>query len=490
MTKTLVLRSLAGGLLLACAPLPARVVPPISGVVVDARTGRPVARAQVHVRHEGRYDQVLPERRILGEGKADSDAAGRFRVETRLRPSLTLWPWLVTETRVVAVSAEGYRCSPPRVLEPRRPLRIALVPAFDAEDRRASCRPEEPGAGTPTASAGAPGHGEGLPDGVLTARATLGFGANCQGPVLDLSLAPDGRHAAWTERGAAGVAVRLASLGPERSRPVLVARTSELRGRRLAWTATGALVLATAPGPREIVPGSPLEVLWRPGDEALPAALDPTASPERPAPDAADRNDQLALRWADRTFVLLRRADAETGGVREWLRVVEPDHTSRSLPLPGEACSLGGRFGRPQERITADGSAALDLRWLEGGCRAVRLDLAAGSWKRLDRARAVGTCRESRRVPAFVLRSAMGEYAAELEQRLVEAGLDPRAAFTLWINPRAETRLTTRDAEGAPRTLAVPAFPLTTPLARVQVTAAGAATSVSPAPAASGWEPL
>ncbi len=468
---------LAGGLLAACAPLPMRPAPVVSGRVVDAETGRPIENALVLVRHEGRYDRVLPDRRMLGEGETSTDAEGSFRLRPHLRPALTLWPWLVTETRVVAVAAPGYRCAPPRTAVSGERLELELVPAFDAEDERGSCPVEVLAARKGVEDPGAPD--------VLAARTTLGFGENCRGPVRDLQLAPDGRHAAFLEARGSRLLARVVALTPDGADATVPFDAPDSSGGQLAWTRSGQLGRIAA----DAAPGAPqLDVLWRPTTSSPPAAPEFAAPAETsaPAPDTADRNDEAALRWQDRHFELERRPEAD--GVREWLRIVEPDGRERRLSLPGESCAPDASAGGPQQRIAADGRSAVDLRWIEAGCRAVAIDLEAGRWQRLDGSRGTGLCRESRRVPAFLLHGAARAWALQVERRLVDEGLDPRGSFTLELGPGGEARVVARDLEGEPRSLAVPPLPIATPLRRIEVVAAGAA-SDAPAPA-KRWQPL
>ena len=101
--------ALAAGLLLltSCVVLPVRTAPAVDGMVVDQATGNPVSDALVVVRFDGRYDDVLPDRDLIGHQEARSDASGRFRMEQLVRAGLSVWPHFKTEARVVARDARG-----------------------------------------------------------------------------------------------------------------------------------------------------------------------------------------------------------------------------------------------------------------------------------------------------------------------------------------------------------------------------------------------
>ena len=64
--------ALAAGLLglTSCVVLPVRMAPAVEGQVVDQATGKPVADAVVVVRFDGRYDDVLPDRDLIGHQEA------------------------------------------------------------------------------------------------------------------------------------------------------------------------------------------------------------------------------------------------------------------------------------------------------------------------------------------------------------------------------------------------------------------------------------
>ena len=68
--------TLGAGLLLltSCVVLPVRIGPAVDGQVVDQASGKPVADALVVVRFDGRYDDVLPDRDLIGHQEARTDA--------------------------------------------------------------------------------------------------------------------------------------------------------------------------------------------------------------------------------------------------------------------------------------------------------------------------------------------------------------------------------------------------------------------------------
>ena len=112
---------LAAGLLLSQTSclIPVRRAPSAEGVVMDGQTGQPVADAIVVVRFDSWYDDVLPDRQLLGHRETRTDAAGLFRVPALLRPGVALWPLVQTEARVVGVMADGYRCPPRQAVRGR-----------------------------------------------------------------------------------------------------------------------------------------------------------------------------------------------------------------------------------------------------------------------------------------------------------------------------------------------------------------------------------
>jgi hypothetical protein len=481
----------------ACV-VPIRSSPAVEGKVVDAETGRPVAGAVVVVRYDGRTHDVLPDRDVIAHEEAQSDALGQFRAGPLRSFGPALWPLLRIEARLVAVLGDGYRCARPRHIAPGEPLEIHLEPARDSLERRESCRPlsARPGeAPVYTAAwralfpAEAPERSlaERQMDRVLWARSVLGFGQNCEGPVLDLALAPGGGRAALLVAKREGVEVQAAELtatqpgiahgvGWERQSPP----------RRIAWTSPRELVLwqPASRARRAISPmrlaSDGLEVMWTaPGDRSLaPAAPALGLRPSRPrAPlDPADLSDEGDALWLGRSFALQRRLDPKTGLADEQLRITRPDGSSTTIELPGEACGPAGRFGRPHYRIAMGGRMALDLRFVDGGCHALAIDLQDGASSRLDHADGGAVCRETRRIPAEHLRLALRGYTRELEAALTRSGADPAAARSLQIAPDGAVTVEARDFAGRPRQLAAPRFPVTTPLRRIEVSIAGAST--------------
>ena len=136
--------ALAAGLLglTSCVVLPVRIGPAVEGQVVDQASGRPLAGAVVVVRFDGRYDDVLPDRDLIGHQEALTDASGRFADGPHRPPRLL---------RLAAVQDRGAcRRRDARGLPLRGAARGARHgpacgsrsrPALDALDRRESCRP-------------------------------------------------------------------------------------------------------------------------------------------------------------------------------------------------------------------------------------------------------------------------------------------------------------------------------------------------------------
>jgi hypothetical protein len=485
----------------SCVLLPARFAPGLTGRVVDRASGEPVAGAVVLVRFDGRYGgDDLPDRDTLGHAEAVTDADGRFAVDTYVRAGLMLWPHFRTERRVVGVIRNGYRCASPLPAPEAGELVIPLERAEGAAERRDSCRPVSARRGEADAYMTAWRAAFPPPQSpeererelrlarLLDARATLGFGANCEGPVHDLALSPDGERVAFAVEGATGTEVKLVAVGDGRgpSAAEVVASSADVPPRRLAWTGSEELVLwqpstraDRAISPSIFAPGHH-EVVWR-SSRALPAAIDrgTPASSRRTSPHAplepADLSDEAETRWLGRTFRTARRLDPDSGLARELLRVRRQDGTSYEIELPGESCG-GTRFGRPHLRISAGGGSGLDLRWIDGGCHAVRIDLDTGAVARLDAARAAGECRTERRLPPAQLAAAVHGWSRDLEQTLAAAGASPGAAYSIHIAPGGSTRVRVRSAAGELAGLDVPAFPLKTPLRRIDVTTVGPAT--------------
>jgi hypothetical protein len=491
--------------LTSCVLLPVRTGPAVQGTVVDQASGQPVAGALVVVRFDGHYDDVLPDRDLIGHQEARSDAGGRFRMERLVRAGLSAWPHYKTEARVVGVMHEGYRCAAPLAVPASGSVRIELTPALDELDRRESCRPVTGARGEATAymdawralfadaGAQAPSESDRQVERLLAARSVLGFGENCAGPVTDLAISPDGARAALRIRDARGdrwqrleltTGARSEIDGPEAS-----------PSARLAWATASDLILIEpdAELARAITSQSlavaRMTPLWS-AEDAPPAA--PDAGGRRKAPSPEDLNDQSERLWRGRSFALGRTLDPATGLAGDELRVVREDGSRAAFRLPGETCGPAGQFGRPHYRITADARSGLDLRFVEGGCHAVRIDLDTGDWKRLDDASAPAQCDSARRVPASALSVALRGYMREVEAALAAGGADPAAAFVLEIGEDGETIAQARDFAGEKRTLRVPRFPLSTPLRRIDVSTVGLARPASSLPASPspGAEPL
>jgi hypothetical protein len=477
--------ALAAAGLLGCLPLPVQVAPAARGVVVDAETGRAVSGSLVLIRYEARYDVVLPERDELGRREAATGPDGRFREPGLVRAGFQAWPWLATEARVISVLHEGYRCPPPVLLSAGEELRIELEPAATPGERRRSCAevPERwevsrasPRLRQALAAMDLPGAPAPDPSGdderTLAARAALGFGANCRGPIVDLALAPDGARAAFAARRGAGIDVYVKGLrGARVGPPERIARSVDPGGRELVWTTRAELGLLAvdASGTQRS-----LDLLWSP---PTPPAARARGGARTPTPataiDPDDRNDEGDARWMGRAFSLARDLAPETGLPRDLLRVTQPDGSTTTLTLPGEACVVRGRFGRPHYRIAADGRFGLDLRFVHGGCHAVRIDLASGEWSQLDAIEGPAVCREHRRVPPAQLEFAVRDYVRDLEHRLDSASADGSAAYTLLIGSGRSTRIETRTLDGEGRVIAARPFPIATPLRRIEVSIVG-----------------
>ncbi|UCE84905.1 MAG: hypothetical protein JSU66_11160 [Deltaproteobacteria bacterium] len=476
--------ALAVAALLGCVPLPVRLAPDARGVVVDAVSGAPLGRSLVLIRFEARYDEVLPDRLALGQREAVSGRDGRFEAPGLVQVGFQAWPWLRAQARVVTVLRRGYRCPRPRELGRGAAARIALQPAESLLDQRAACQ-EVPELwelartsaevrralarmgleGPPSADLG------GDDERTLTARAALGFGANCQGPIRDLALAPDGARVAFLAGGPSRADVFVNRLEPEIAAPELVARSVPTEGRELLWTHAAELALRGSD--RLDGPGF-IDVVWAPNP--APAARSPGAGTRLDLPalvDPDDRNDEGDARWLGRSFSMTRDLEPATGLPRDLLHVTRPDGSSSTLPLPGETCAVRGRFGRPHYRITADGRFGLDLRFVEGGCHVVRIDLDSGAWARLDAVTGAAACREERRIPPSQLGFALRDYVRDVEQRLASAAVDPTSAYTLVIVPGAAASIETRTRAGERRSLPARPFPIVTPLHRIHVSLVG-----------------
>jgi hypothetical protein len=480
----------------AACVMPVRVAPAVEGVVVDQASGAPLSDALIVVRFDGRYDDVLPDRDLLGHLEARSDAQGHFRVGPLRRPGLSLWPLLRTEARVVSVLRQGYRCARPVAASRATPVEIRLAAALDPIDRRESCRPVAARSGEAKAYMAAwralfpapapePSEGEREMDRVLAARAALGFGENCQGPVLDLALAPSGGRAALLVAGPAGAEVHVVELARSgRRASELAAREPQAPPRRLAWTSPTELVLWEPASETDRVASPSIfasqrfELIWTaagaPPPPAAPAFGGLPSASATPL-DPGDLNDEGDALWLGRSFALIRSPDPETGLAIDRLRIVQRDGTHYQIELPGEACGPVGRFGRPHYRMAGGGELGLDLRFIEGGCHAVAIDLTTGTWSKLDAAAEPAVCRDRRRIPAVHLGVALRGYSRELEAALAAAGADSAAAYALTIAPDGSVRVEARDFTGQARRLRGPRFPVTTPLRHIDVSVVGTA---------------
>jgi len=494
--------TVGGALLLASAcVLPVRVAPGVEGAVIDASTGAALEGARVVVRFDAHHNDQLPDRDLLGFAEATTDANGRFVVDPFRSLGLAVWPLLQIETRLVAVFHPGHRCALPRKISNGETPIVALEPAHSAEDMRKTCRPVPARRGEaegymaawralfPKTRPDDDSHQRDT-DRVLAARSVLGFGENCEGPVLDMALAPSGRFAALVIASAEGPEVHTVELGaagplpPQRIGPA--PRTPP---RRIAWATPWELVLwEPASEQRRAISPSPFgdghfERIWHaPGaNQLLPAAPDPLRSLQQIAAplDPEDLNDEADSRWLGRSFSLHRVPDPETGLAVDRLHIVGRDGLHSDVALAGEACGPPGRFGRPHYRIAAGGRAGVDLRFVDGGCHAVAIDLETGSWSRVDRTEAPATCRRTRRIPASQLSLALRGYARELESGLAEAGADPAAAYALRIAGDRGVVVEAQDFAGRPRRFRAAPFPVTTPLRRIEVSVVG---SPHPAP--------
>jgi hypothetical protein len=493
--------ALAAGLLLltSCVLLPVRTAPAVDGLVVDQASGQPVQGALVVVRFDGRYDDVLPDRDLIGHQEARSDTNGRFRMERLVRAGLSAWPHFKTEARVVGVMRAGYRCAKPQAVPESGPVRIELTPALDELDRRESCRPVTGGRGEVTAymdawralfadaGAQAPSESDRQVERLLAARTVLGFGENCTGPVTDLAISPDGARAALriaSPHGDRWQRIELTS-GALRAIEAPAAASPDAR---LAWASASELILVEPDSaPERALTNSALatartRAIWS-AQDAPPAAPDVGNGGRRVRALPKDLSDESERLWRGRSFALARTLDPTSGLPADELRVVREDGSRYSLRLPGETCGQAGHFGRPHYRITADARSGLDLRFVDGGCHAVRIDLESGDWQTLDRASEPAQCESARRVPASNLFVALRGYMREVEATLIAGGADPAAAFVLEIAEDGETHAQARDFTGERRTLRVPRFPLRTPLRRIDVSTVGMARPAAPAPA-------
>ncbi len=482
-----------------CLPLPVRSAPGLEGRVVDAGSRRPLADAIVVVRFDGRHGDLIPDREQLGHVELRTDADGRFEVGRQYEPGLALWPYFEGEARVVSVLADGYRCPRPQKAAPGVPIEVALAPAADRADQRGSCRPvaARPGEAAVYMAGWRALFDDAMSDQaledrrreeqILAARTALGFGENCVGPVFDLALSPDGQMAAIAQRGKRGTAVQVVDLAASgASRRLHAGVAEDMPPRRLAWTSARQVVAwvpmatplrasTTARGPEGRV-----EVLW--SAPAPSTRRPPPTAPTRPL-EPEDVYDEGANRWSGRSFTLARALDPSTGLAHEQLRIVASDGERHEIELPGEPCGPTGQFGQPQYRITADGSHAVDLRFVGGACRAVSIDLGSGAWEAIDSAgRERAECRNERRIPPSHLRVALRGYLRQAEGSLEGAGVDPTRAYLLRIEPSGAAQAELRDASGHTQHIALAPFPVATPLRIVHVSNVTPVTGIAPSP--------
>ena len=473
--------------------LPVRSAPGVAGRVVDQASGEPVEGALVVVRFDGRYGDQLPDREHLGHAETRTGPDGRFEVSRYTRGGLTFWPMFETEARVVAVLGQGYRCAAPIHVKRDREVRIQLTPALDAQDRRQSCRPLASRRGEaesyrlawqalfPAPETPADREKKRQVARLLRARAAMGFGQNCQGPVSDLTLAPGGQRTAFIAPGEAGPQVQLVELGHEGpGAPKIVSELGDGTGRRLAWNGAGELVLFRPASRAQRVlsasvfaPGRS-EVVWS-TTPSFPASIDrnvPLSSgrddPQRPL-EPADLSDEAETLWLGRSFAVEQSADPSTGLSADRLVVTREDGGRYEIALPGEACGEP-RYGLPQYRIGAGGRLSVDLRFVEGGCHALAIDLESGRIARLDRSTEGATCRTQRSIPPAQLQTALRGWSRELDAVLANAGADTGASYAIHIAKDGATRVQARDFAGAPLEVDAAPFPITTPLRRIDVT--------------------
>jgi hypothetical protein len=503
--------ALALGALQTACVMPARVASGVKGVVVDAETGDAVEGAIVVVRYDGRRGDVLPDRELLGHREAVTNPDGNFEAGAIVRAGLASWPVYKTDARVVSVIKPGYRCSTARAVREKQELRIELQPARDLADQRDSCRPVPAERGEaddymaawrelfPSQKTAAELENERQLERILEARSALGFGGNCQGPVNDLAIASDGSHAGLS-LAAQPAQIRVIDFsGESPSDPLLVARDESSPLRRLAWTRTGDLVLwePSADSERSVSPyaygGDRFQVVFRSKLRTMPPAkpdfgkkriLKDSRSNHTPL-DPADLNDESDTRWEGRSFAVERELDPMSGLSQDRLAVMLQNGTRYEIELPGEACGEAGRFGRPQFRIVEDGGTAIDLRFVEGGCHAIAIDLANGDWRKIDGASGKAVCGRTRNMPASHLNTALRSYSREVQLARVEAGGDSAASYALLIDANGSTRVETRSHSGEAVSIDVPNFPIHTPLRRINVSLIGGVYSApaSPAPA-------
>jgi hypothetical protein len=495
-------------LLQAACVLPARIASGVQGVVVDAESGEAIEGAVIVVRFDGRQGNVLPDRELLGHREDTSDSNGNFDIGSIIRPGLSSWPMYKTEARVIAAIKPGYRCPAPQAAQPKQEITIELQRALDLDDQRESCRPVPAKRGEATAymttwrelfpseKTAADIENERQISRLLEARSVLGFGDNCHGPVNDLAIASDGAHVGFSVRGHSSSEIRVVDFSSALLEPMLIASDKNSPPRRLVWTRAGDLVLWEPAGDsRSSVSPSAFgsdsfEVIFKSMNRQVPAKPDFGAKrilkdsrPKHTPVDPADLNDEADTRWHGRSFALQRALDPETGLSKETLAVALLNGTRYEFELPGESCGPDGRFGRPQYRIIEDGSKSIDLRFVDGGCHAVSIDLANGDWHKIDGIDRRAQCNHTRNIPASHLNTALRSYSREVQVARVAAGGDPSASYALLIAPDGSTRVETRNYIGEAVSLDVPNFPISTPLERINISLIGGVQKAPTAPA-------
>jgi hypothetical protein len=279
--------------------------------------------------------------------------------------------------------------------------------------------------------------------------------------------------------------------------PLLIARDESSPPRRLAWTRAGDLVLWEPAGDshRSVSPSAfgsdSFEVVFKSMNRQMPPAkpdfgakrIVKDSRPKHTPLEPADLNDEADTRWHGRSFGIQRALNPETGLSTETLVVALQDGTRSEIELPGEACGPNGRFGRPQNRITEDGGTAIDLRFVEGGCHAIAIDLASGDWRKIDGVGGGSQCNRTRNIPASHLNTALRSYSREVHAARVVSGGDPAASYALLIAANGSTRVETRSHIGEAVSLDVPSFPIDTPLRRINVSLIGGVQTAPTAPA-------
>jgi hypothetical protein len=443
----------------------------------------------VVVRFDGRHSDQLPDRELLGHAETQTGPDGSFQIERYSRTGPAVWPVFRTEARIVSVLRSGYRCPDPMHVTGVANVRVELEPALDIEDQQASCRPVASRRGEaesyrvawrglyPAPETPAQREERRQLGRALEARTALGFGANCEGPVVDLSLAPDGKRVAFAVAEGAAVDLQLVDVTAQGTRAARsVGSGSDMPPRRLAWTQPERLVLwspARLDGRSDaasIFSAGHAEVVWS-DPRALPASIDRSernANSHAPLePD--DLTDEADTRWLGRSFSLERSLDLQTGLGHDRLLVRLEDGSTFDTVLPGEACG-GARFGRPHFRVGVGGRLGFDLRYVEGGCHAVAIDLTSGAWSRLDTSRTAGQCRAQREIPPAQLATALRGWARELHDAMQRQSIDIGSSYAITIGAGGATRVLGRNANGTAVSGEAPMFPLSTPLERIDVT--------------------